>query len=83
MEFPVGEFTLVARLAFKEDGGGIGFGFQMAIQAVVCDVELATDEPLAVGWCPFEGLFPGFEPVEFCRLVRPVLEVIFVGRFVE
>ena len=53
----------------------------MAIDAVVADVELAPDVPLRVRRLPFEELVPGLEPRDAFRLLGPeVLQRAVVDR---
>ena len=61
-----GQHARVAGLAFPDDGGLVAppgcFSLQVPIEAVVGDVELATDEPPGEGRLPLERLLPGLEP---------------------
>src|SRR2546430_17217289 len=72
VEIPVGQDAAVARLAFPDQRGlGAPRAGDVAVQAVVCDVQLTADEPLRVGRPPLERLLPRLEPVEGTGLPLP------------
>ena len=66
VELLVGEGADFAGFAFPDDGG---FVFsprgEMAVEAVVREVEFAAGEPFGPGDVPVEDFGPRFEPVEF------------------
>src|SRR5207253_2004881 len=65
VEVPVGQDAAVPGLAFPDQGGlGAPWTDDVTVEAVVCDVQLAADEPLGVGGLPLERLLPRLEPVE-------------------
>ena len=68
----VGERADFARLAFPDDGGLVlAPGRDVAVQAVVGDVDLAADEPLGARQLPFEHLVPRLEPVQLAGDLAP------------
>ena len=56
VQLRVGELDGGAVLGFPQERGLIGVFFEMAVEAVVGDVELAADEPFRVGRIPVEDL---------------------------
>ena len=68
VEFCVGKDARIAGLALPDDGGFVAtpgvFTLEVSVEAVVTDVQLASDEPLR------EGHFPGREPSSTVRTTR-------------
>ena len=65
MQFLIGEGSLLAGLAFPENRDFVfARGGQVAVQAVVRDVEFRTGEPAREGRVPFEHFGPLLEPVD-------------------
>ena len=64
MKFGVGELDGRAVFGFPDQRGLVGVLFEMAVEAVVGDVEFAADKPFGVGRVPFENFVWGLEPVE-------------------
>jgi hypothetical protein len=63
VEFLIGDDALVARLAFPDDGGLVlARSGQVAVDAVVADVGLASGEPLGERRVPLEDVRPFLEP---------------------
>ena len=75
VQLPVGDFLVfLGVVTFPDDGDLIAAGRQMAVQAVVADVELGALEPanVALGEIPVQHLVPGLEPSdELIGLLRP------------
>jgi hypothetical protein len=72
MELLIGEGAFFAGLAgaggfaLPDQGCLVGDrGAEMAVQAIVADIELAADKPLGVGKLPLQDFFPGLEPDQF------------------
>ena len=84
VEIPVREGARVARLSFPDEGGlGPPGGIDVAVEAVVGDVELAADEPLGVRRLPLEGLPPRLEPVELPGETLPEPDGVLRGLSVD
>ncbi len=71
MELLVGEgafFAWLARtggLALPDEGGLVGSGSsEVAVKAVVTDIEPATAEPFRVGFLPLEYFGKGLKPLQ-------------------
>ena len=65
MELLVGDGADIARLALEDDRGLVlAVGAEVAVEAVLGDVELAAGEPLRVRRIPLEGLFERLAPDE-------------------
>jgi len=72
MELLVGEGADFAGLAFPDDGGFIfSRGEDVAVEAVVGEIDLAADEPFGPGGIPLEDFVPFFEPVQFAGDAAP------------
>ena len=71
VEFGEGVLDGGAVFGFPHQRGFVGVLFQVTVEAVVGDVELAADEPFGVGRIPFENFFGSFEPVEELGLFAP------------
>src|ERR1017187_5637527 len=68
-----GEGLDFARFARPDDGRLVATGGgDVAIEAVVGEVDLATGEPFRPGTTPFEHLVPSLEPVDLTGDFRPV-----------
>ena len=79
-----GERLHFARLAFPDDGGLIAaMRMDVAVEAVVRDVDLAAREPFHVRTIPVEHLVPLLEPVEFASNLSPEFLRILLRLFVE
>ena len=62
----------LARLAFPNDGGFIfPPGLDVAVQAVVRKIQLATQKPLCPRNFPFHNFVPRLEPMQLARNVGP------------
>ena len=70
-----GESVLDGRavFGFPHQRGFVSVFFEVAVEAVVGDVEFAADEPFGVGRVPFQNFFGSFEPVEEFGLFTPEL----------
>src|SRR5207247_299761 len=80
----VGEGTRVARLALPENGGlGAARPVEVAVEAVVTDVELAAVEPAGVRLVPDEHAVPALEPVQRLGLLGPEAFRVGVGALPE
>ncbi len=79
VEFGVGELKRGAVLGFPKERGLIGVFFEMAVEAVVGDVELAAGEPFGVREVPFEDAVRRLEPIEHLRLLGPEADGVFLG----
>ena len=65
IEIPVGERSPVAGLAHPHDRGLVlPRAAQVAVDAVVGDVDLPADEPLRVGGTPFQDFLPLGKPIQ-------------------
>src|SRR4029077_6323363 len=62
----------LARLAFPDERGLFCLSVEMAIEAVVRSIDLATDKPFGQRGIPFENLVPLLEPVKVARGFRPI-----------
>ena len=72
MQLLVGQDTDFAGLALPNDCGFIlAPGGDVAIEAVVGEVDLAADKPFRPRAIPFENLVPLLEPVQFAGDPRP------------
>src|SRR5262249_18503770 len=59
VEVLVAEYTAIARLAFPDNGGFVlARAGEVAIEAVVADVDLAAQEPAGVRLSPLQHLVP-------------------------
>src|SRR5690606_5125556 len=78
LEVLVGEDALVPRLPLPNEGGLVPApGLDVAVDAVIGDVELPADEPLDPGRAPIQHLFPALVPVQqLCRLSPESLRVL-------
>src|SRR3979411_1581436 len=66
--------AVVRRLAFPEVSDLILLAaLDVAVDAVVANIELSADVPPGVGRLPFVELLPGFEPRDPLRFLRPEL----------
>jgi hypothetical protein len=88
VQFGVGEAANLAGFAFPDERGllgalAAGFGIDVAIEAVVAQVEFAADEPLGPGQIPLEDLVPGLEPVQLAGHAGPECLGIVNGLLVE
>src|ERR1700687_5130936 len=84
MQLLVGESANLAGFALPDDRGFIlAPGFDMAIQAVIREVDLAPDEPFRPRAIPFENLVPLLEPVKFAGNPRPEFVGVVDGFLVE
>jgi hypothetical protein len=80
----IGEGSRIARLAFPQDGGFVlAPGGDVAVQAVVGNVQLAPDEPFGEGQLPFEHAVPRLEPVQFARDLGPETFRVFGGLLIQ
>ncbi len=71
-EIAIGETPNFARLAFPQDGRLVGTSiFDVPIDAVVAEIELASDKPLRPRQIPVQHLLPGREPVQFAGDLAP------------
>src|SRR5271170_1519611 len=71
VEFGESELNGGAVFGFPHERGLIGILFQMAVEAVVGDVELTAYEPFGVGRVPVQDFFGRLEPVEEFGLFAP------------
>ena len=71
VEVAVGEGSFLARLTLPVVRDLVAARFQVPVQAVVGDVELATQEPLHPWRVPLHDAIPLLEPVEGVRLLGP------------
>ena len=84
MKLLVCERTNLAGLALPNDRSLIlAPGFNVAIQAVIREVDLAAHKPFRPGAIPFENALPLFEPVEFAGNPRPELVGLVDGFSIE
>src|SRR5258708_33346463 len=84
MELPIGERSDFAGLAFPDDGGFVfARGLDVAVEAVVGEIDLAADEPLGPWAIPFENFVPLLEPMQFAGDAAPELVGIVDGFLVE
>ncbi len=79
VKFGVGELERGAVFGFPEQRRLVGIFFEMAIEAVVGDVELAAGEPFGVRRIPFESVRWRLEPVKQLGLLGPECLGIFGG----
>src|SRR5216684_5149511 len=81
MELLVSESADFAGLALPDDGGFIfARGLDVAVEAVVGEIDLASDKPLGPRAIPFENFVPLLEPMQFAGDAAPELIGI-VDRF--
>ena len=72
VELLVGKNPLVARFSFPDDGSLVPAAVgQVAVHAVLTDVETGSGEPFRKGGLPLEDLLPALLPVQFPGLPRP------------
>ena len=84
VELGVGEAANLARLAFPDERGLVAArAVEMAVDAVVAEVELSADEPFGPGKVPFKHLVPRLEPVKFFGRFGPEGFRVFDGFFVQ
>src|SRR5215831_9273721 len=77
----IGEYANLAWLAFPDDGGFVfPSGGDVAIEAVVGEVDFSADKPLGPWAVPFEHIVPLLEPVQFVGNAGPELVGV-VDRF--
>src|SRR5262249_34184863 len=80
----VAEHADIAWLTFPDDGGLVfASSRQMAIEAVVRGVELASGKPLGVRLVPDQDFVPALEPVQGLGLFRPKSIRIVLGALAE
>ena len=83
VEILVGDCSsLAVGLSDPVVGNAVGHRGGMPVDTVVGGVELSAEEPLLVGWLPFEDGVPLLEPVETLGLTRPPAVGVFARRFV-
>ena len=64
VEIPVRQRATVAGLTLPDDGGFVPpRRVDMAIDAIVRNIDLAADEPFCPRWMPVEHLAPSLDPV--------------------
>ena len=74
MQLLIGQDANFAGLALPDDRGFIfAPGRDVAVEAVVGEIDLAADEPFCPGTIPLENLVPLLEPVQFAGDPRPEL----------
>src|SRR6266849_3492824 len=74
MQLLIGKHADFAGLALPDDGGLVlAPCIDVAVKAVVRQVELAADEPFCPGTIPFEDFVPLFEPVQLTGDAPPEL----------
>ena len=84
MELLVGVGADFAGLALPDDGGFIfARGLHMAVEAVVGEIDLASDEPFGPREIPLEDVVPFFEPVQFAGDAAPEFVGLVHRFFVE
>ena len=72
MQLLVSERAFIARLALPENGGLVSIRpGQMAIEAILRDVQFPAREPFRERRLPFQDFAPALLPDEFARLARP------------
>ena len=79
VKFGVGELERGAVFSFPEKRRLVGIFFEMAIEAVVRDVELAAGKPFGMRRIPFESVRRLLEPVKQLGLLGPECLGIFGG----
>src|SRR5687767_9744674 len=68
----ISEGACFTGFTFPDERGFVASpGWQMTIEAVVRDVDLAADEPLGMRWIPLQYCVPLFEPVKLFCHARP------------
>src|SRR5271166_2983766 len=83
-EHLIGQHPGVARLAFPDKRRLVAAGSaQMAIEAIVRNVELTADEPFGEGRIPSERFCERFEPVQFSSTFGPKTLRILSGTPIE
>src|SRR5260370_37556351 len=84
MQLLVSESADFAGRAFPDDGGfSFARGLDVAVEAVVGEIDLAADEPLGPWAIPFENFVPLLEPMQFAGDAAPELVGIVDGFLVE
>ena len=64
MKLRIGELGGRAVFGFPKDCRLVGVFFEVAVDAVVGNIQLPADEPFRVGWLPVEDLFGLLEPMK-------------------
>src|SRR5579864_4943186 len=90
MQLLVGERANLAGFALPDDGGFIfAMRGDVAVEAVVGEIDFAADKPFRPRAIPFENFFPRLEPVQFTSdlrpefvgiLDRPLIELLVLGQ---
>ena len=84
MQLLVSEGADLTRLALPNDRGFIfAPGFDVPVQAVVREIELAADKPLRPRAIPFQNFVPLLEPVQFAGNARPEFVGLLDRFFIE
>src|SRR6266853_4332445 len=84
MELLVSKRADFSGLALPNDGGFVlARGVDVAVEAVVGKIDLASDEPLGPGEIPLENLVPLLEPMQLAGDAAPELVGIVHRFFVE
>ena len=66
MQLLKGERPNFAGFTFPDDGGFVlARGLDVAVEAVVGEIQLAANKPLCPGMVPFENFVPFLKPVQF------------------
>ncbi len=79
VQFGVRQLQRGAIFGFPEKRGLVSVLFEVAIETVVRDVQLAADEPLRVRQVPLESFHRRLEPIEVLGLFAPESLGIFRG----
>ena len=84
MQLLIGQSANLARLALPDDGGLVlAAGLDMAVDAVVGEVELSPYKPLSPRAVPLQHPVPLFEPVQLAGHARPEFIRIVYRLFVQ
>src|SRR5580704_1320544 len=74
MELLIGEGADFAGFALPDDGGFVlAGGLNVAVEAVVGEIDLSADEPFRPWRIPLEDFVPLLEPVQFAGYAAPEL----------
>ena len=84
-QFGIGDFFSVTRFTFEEDCGALAIaGLNVAVEAVIRDVELAIGKPLGERRvAPVEGLGEWLVPMKLAGLISPKAKAVGLGFFIK
>ena len=84
MELQIRQSPLLARFAFPDKGRLVlSPGRQVAVEAVIRDIDLAADKPLGKWSIPLKHRVPFFEPIQLSCLLSPKSLRVGLGLGVE